>query len=277
MPVPSQSAEMTAEEVRRVQLDCLIAFTDFCDANNLKYYLAFGTLLGAVRHHGFIPWDDDIDVMMSREDLQKLPSTIPAIDGSVDLQVGMPGREEWAYPFVKICDPRSRSVSTAGQAEEFGVGIDVFPIDNGFPGASARRAHLAALAVIRRMYFLRCGSARRPGRSMVRSVLYPLLMVLIRPLSQRFVASLWWRVAGIPRAVANTTEVGIVVGHSSWYVPRTMFGPGQELTFEGLEVRAPTDWDGILRRLYGDYLTPPPVEKRTSTHAVRCLWSTPTV
>ena len=74
----SCGAEMTTEESRRIQLDMLRALAAFCDENGLRYFLSGGTLLGAIRHQGFIPWDDDIDLMMPRKDFEKLKTVFEA-------------------------------------------------------------------------------------------------------------------------------------------------------------------------------------------------------
>jgi lipopolysaccharide cholinephosphotransferase len=262
---------MSAGEVRDVQLAALDAFVKYCDDHEIRYFLAFGTLLGAVRHRGFIPWDDDIDVMMYRADLERLPEHIPSVDGVLLLDVKVPGRGGWAFPSAKICDIRTNVVPLRGAAQPHGVGIDIFPIDAMFASASASRLHLAAIALLRRMYFVRCGSVTRAGRAAWKAMLYPMLMVLLRPLPLRAIAEAWWRTAGVgPR---HSKAVGVLVAAFGWDVESRVLGSGTPIMFEGRSLTAPCDWDSALRRSYGDYMTPPPIQARTSTHSVRCWWT----
>jgi lipopolysaccharide cholinephosphotransferase len=69
------TTELSLEEIKRVALDILQDVADFCERNSLRYFLAYGTLLGAVRHRGFIPWDDDIDICMPRSDYERFLQT----------------------------------------------------------------------------------------------------------------------------------------------------------------------------------------------------------
>lgn len=117
---------MTLDEVQNEELELLCQFHNFCSMNGLRYSLAYGTLLGAIRHKGFIPWDDDIDVLMPREDYERFLAS-PLVSKSAFTIVPGTG-EPWL--FAKVCSSRtSWNESYTRHSDRLGVFIDVFPWD----------------------------------------------------------------------------------------------------------------------------------------------------
>ena len=96
--------EINVEELKQIQLNILKFVDKFCKENNLKYYLAYGTLLGAVRHKGYIPWDDDIDIIMFREDYEKFVTTFKDVNYKV---FATEVNSKYPYPFAKVGDTRT--------------------------------------------------------------------------------------------------------------------------------------------------------------------------
>ncbi len=122
--------EIGLEELKELQLDILQKVHQFCCANNIRYSLAAGTLLGAIRHKGYIPWDDDIDILMPRPDYEKF---LGIFNGSYpELEVLAP-ELDWNYyaPYANICNKRTilKEGALNHRNKELGVKIDVFPID----------------------------------------------------------------------------------------------------------------------------------------------------
>ena len=127
--VPHGLSELSIEEVREVQLGVLAEFDRVCRSHGLIYYVAYGTLLGAVRHGGYIPWDDDIDVMMPRSDYDQLPDTFQSA-ASPHLSLCSPGtRADWPFPYAKIGDDRTELWEPLEDPLPLAVNLDVFPID----------------------------------------------------------------------------------------------------------------------------------------------------
>ena len=120
---------MTLDEQKRVMLNILVEFAKFCDEHDLMYYLDAGTLIGAVRHKGFIPWDDDIDVNMPQKDYDKFIELTRNSKGYLSEHIQVEYPENTIYSFLKISDDRTILVEFPAQNPmEVGVYIDVFQL-----------------------------------------------------------------------------------------------------------------------------------------------------
>ena len=119
---------MNLKDVQNVSLDILDNFHSFCTSNNIKYSLAYGTLLGAIRHQGFIPWDDDVDVVMLREDFDRFCELYP---DSKDYKLFSYKRKNMYAACARLCETNKTLVITGYPlfTEDVGVWIDIFPID----------------------------------------------------------------------------------------------------------------------------------------------------
>lgn len=115
------------KDVQRHLLPVFRAFVDFCNRNQLTYYAAYGTVIGAVRHKGFIPWDDDIDVWMPRRDYERFLSLRDKLISTHYEIIDIEDKGYYLY-FAKFCDRRSTIIEREGQSI-MGLYIDVFPLD----------------------------------------------------------------------------------------------------------------------------------------------------
>lgn len=113
-------------------LEMMKAFHTICENNNFTYYILYGTLLGAVRHKGFIPWDDDIDVGMPREDYDKLMNLpIENFPSNLMLMTKWYGQEKGSFLYAKLVDIKTTLIESVEERQIGGVFIDIFPIDGG--------------------------------------------------------------------------------------------------------------------------------------------------
>ena len=122
--------EITLEERKALQLDILVKIDAICRDKGFRYYLSSGTLLGAVRHQGYIPWDDDIDLTMPRPDYEAFYSYFTANNNDADLQLISYRDKTSIYPFCKMVNPKTTVVEHYVDPQyQTGVWVDIFPLD----------------------------------------------------------------------------------------------------------------------------------------------------
>lgn len=263
-PTPKQLQEM-----KSCELNILKAFLEVCDRLSLHYYLLGGTLLGAVRHQGFIPWDDDIDVGMPREDYE-----IFLRDGQKYLPEyyflqSLHSEPDYHLNFAKIRDSRTTFVEYSVRRRKInhGIFIDIFPLDI-YPAEEKARA-----AMDRHQqqfkYRLRA-EVEIPEMSRHGAVAEMGLKVLSGLTKLRYPN---YRKALERREILQSTASGGDCWANycgAWgkkeIVPACWYGQGRELTFEGLTVTGPEHYEKWLTQVYGDYMQLPPEEKRVGHH-----------
>ena len=120
--------KISLEEIKRIELDMLNYINNLCKQHNIKYFLAYGTLLGAVKYQGFIPWDDAIDIYMLRDDYDKFIEIINNTSSNYRCLTCF-NTKDYYYIFGKVVDTRTKLLENSKEIKEMGVYIDVFPLD----------------------------------------------------------------------------------------------------------------------------------------------------
>lgn len=263
--------EMTFEETRMVQMEMIAAFHDFCIKNNLRYFLDHGTLLGAVRQGGFIPWDDDIDVGMPREDYNKFIELAgPGYGNSILL---LP--ENSIYSYLKILDKRTRLIEFPGKFKnEIGVYLDVFPKD-GVPDLSYKGYWLCkTVHFLTMLYWFNKMSIYKWRNS-------PNLFKRLAAFIGRLIMNdniKYWPLKQTNKLVEKykfdeSPYVATILSNGTKNcVKRECFESFQGEKFEELILNIPIGYHEYLTALYGDYMTPPPVEKQSKKHDYVAYW-----
>lgn len=264
--------ELTVRETQERIYRILEQFVTFCDKHQLEYRLCGGTMLGAIRHQGFIPWDDDIDVSMPRPDYKRfleLSRTEPLGDGLV-LYAYENGNLN--YPFAKLLDTKTQIENPF--VEDDGVNnlwIDIFPVD-GLPSDDD-----SLIQHYRKMTFYRyllttslskIGTGTSLTKKITKSIIGPLLRIIkpswycdkISQLAQKY-------------DYQSSQQVGVV----SWglygiaeSMPKKDYQNLVYKTFEQGQFKAPEGWNSYLTNLYNDYMQLPPEDKR-KTHLAK-VW-----
>jgi len=260
---------MTREEVRGVQLESLVQFAEWCQAHDLRFHLAFGTLLGAVRHGGFIPWDDDVDLAMPRRDYERFCRLFPANPPGRLVLGSLANRHGWPLPFAKVWDDRT-VVEEHSQLElNAGVGLDVFPIDSVHSHGVRRTGRLVLTRATRALQAL-CSALPRSGRVRMKALLLALAGPLVRLVGAHHLASARNRVAS--QYLGQADHSSILVGPYLWSAPTPNVVETGHLRFEGLDLPAPADPSAVLGAIYGDYMTPPAASKQVTHHLITAVW-----
>lgn len=254
-------------EVKHIEVEILDAFVSFCNQNNLRYYLAYGTLLGAVRHKGFIPWDDDIDVTMPRPDYEKFISMWPTDGKYVVLECSQ--NDEYVYPFAKVCDAETFVQEHDVEGDyDMGVYIDVFPVD-AIPGTleSSKRfiTSLQNQEKCRMYSMMPCEYILKDGSktNFARKFLWRVIKA-IGP--HRFAKRMDRRSQKYDYSSQLYGGVLITRFPEREIYPLSVLEETTEVEFEGKRYIAPADYNLVLTLLYGDYMELPPEEERVLKH-----------
>ena len=259
-------------DLQKVQLEILKAFINVCNKYNLRYFLVSGSCLGAVRHHGFIPWDDDIDVGMPRSDYDKLLTLQKEFGEKYFIQTYKTDKK-YLYNFTKIrdCDTTYIEDNFATTQINHGVWLDVFPLD-GFSyeyedsekfEKEVKKTWMKT--ILGYPWNLRRKFSRRTffkdlGLNIVA------LLTFWTNVGQYRNKSVEKRLTRIPYDSAKTVGNHYGIYHKKEAMPIEWFGDGVEAEFEGVKVKIPTEYDKYLSKLYTDYMTPPPEDKRIGHH-----------
>lgn len=247
------------DELRQKQMEILDYVTAFCDANDICYILEGGTMLGAVRHKGYIPWDDDIDIGMLREDYDRFVAIFPQKCDKPGYVLGTPELDKkWHIPFGKVMDMNTLFVQ---DGHDLGINIDIFPYDD----APTDPKSVAKMYKQRdRLKFLSAAqmTRKRPsGNILRRLVVYCLRFVLHCFPDYYFIHRLYKKVQQYNGK--SLDRVGDFLGESE--APpceKRIVHERMEVPFEDRMYKIPTDYDTWLTAWFGDYMTLPPENER---------------
>lgn len=258
--------ELTLQELKEIELNILKEFAAFCKDNNIRYYLAFGTLLGAIRYKKFIPWDDDVDVLVPRDDYDRLLKLFHDTDRYQ--LFAFEKNTDFPFPFAKLCDMTTRKEETVYQNKiTLGVDIDIFPLDHfddDFEQAKAETKYIS-----KNMIWLgRTKLKKQITNHPIKSLVWWIIMLFVNIMgSQYFIKKI------IKKSNQMSQKESRYVGAKVWciwgehsIIPADAFKETIEIEFEGEVFSAPSGWDMYLTCLYGDYMPEPPIEKQKTHH-----------
>ncbi len=264
---------MTPHELEKLHghlMDAFVEFDRVCRAQGIPYYLVTGTLLGAVRHHSIIPWDDDLDVGLMRSDYERFLKIAPsALQERFFLQTNITDPDYYlGYAKIRVGGTRFVEATAVDCDIHHGVYIDIFPLDNAPDSLPLRRAH-ALLCKLLKIAVLSRSKYRVVKKDKGTHLVYGFFRVVTRPFRLRTVMGWLQRAMRLchndqSRCVVN---IGSAYGYHKECVQRRYFDHAVELSFGGRFALAPAMWHEYLTDVYGDYMTPPPEDKRYNRHS----------
>lgn len=273
-------------ELKKIEFEILKDVAQFCEAHQLRYYLGGGTLLGAIRHQGFIPWDDDIDLMMPRPDYIRFHQLYNERDSYFRVH-SLFTDKQWYSTFAEVEDTRTVKVYKGfDRPGAFGVTIDIFPIDGSPEEEFSRKIFwtinnvLARIATLSFQTFtvsrhfadqdVKNSQLKTIGRTVAKFIAIPIARCF-RPFHLNGIVT--------KRAMRYDVDHSEYIGVSTFphygyreCIRGNPFLKMKKRKFETCFFNTPEYYEEYLRNLYGDYRKLPPKEKQVSHHDFHAYW-----
>lgn len=261
----NEKRQIELKDMRTIQLDIMDKIDYICRENGLRYSLGGGTLLGAVRHKGYIPWDDDIDIMLPRPDYERFLTLFDGRYPNLVLQ-HYKNDDTYYFLFAKVYDNRTCLIeeNTVG-----GVYVDVFPVD-GLPSEEGLSGYIKELYetkenLIRSTKFYKFKSGKLMYlKYLLKQIVYPSRRKVIELLDKQFIS--------FPFETSDFAGAITGIYFEKEHMPASTFKEYTELTFEEHKYMAIADYDSYLTKHYGDYMKLPPIEQQVSNHSYKVYW-----
>ncbi|GHV72135.1 LPS cholinephosphotransferase [Spirochaetia bacterium] len=253
--------ELTSAELKALLLEILIFIDKFCQENNIQYSLDGGTLIGAVRHKGFIPWDDDIDIMMLRHDYEKFIKLFNNQSGIYKIQCYETDKST-EFLFAKVYDTRT-ILYEYGVDNGFGIAVDIFPVD-GFNIKKNIYNYSKKIKIIRGLLLIKKYGQKRDKFN---HFVYRLIKFFIKPVSIKTVGALSRNLIKKYKCT-DSFYVCQLCGYEpeKQIYPVSLFKKHRNIEFEGYYFKAIQNYDIYLSSLYDDYMKLPPMEEQAAKH-----------
>lgn len=270
------------DEMKSIALEILKDVAAFCDANSIRYYLAYGTMLGAVRHSGFIPWDDDIDIMMPRKDYEKFIEHYNNINKYYRV-CSIDNDYEYPYTMAKVFDLRTEMIDLTHrkQYKYAGVFIDIFPVD-GLPDDKNLQTsmfnyqqflniliHGSCMDYTVSQHYADSKERYAKLKGILRTLMKFVAVTLMHPLpTSRLIKKINENAKKISFDQANMVSVLIDCesGNKREVWPREIFDNVCDYPFEQYCFKGIKDYDFYLTQCFNNYMEMPPKDRRVPHH-----------
>lgn len=267
--------ELTVKEIQDISFEILKIVAGVCEQLHLRYFLFYGTLIGAVRHRDYIPWDDDLDIMMPRPDYDKLLLNFAEYTSEYEYLrlFNHDTNRDYPYMITRVSDDRYHIVMDNETEYGMGVFIDIYPFDGlgntkeealKF-GLKGDRLSSLCYQATRKHYAI-----ENTTSALKKIVKFP-VFILSKCIGKNYFQNKLSDLAGVTN-YEHSNFVGCVVwlsGGAKDIFPRQWFDEYVLLTFGSEKFRAPKEYDALLKHIYGDYMQLPPEKDRIGHHSYK--------
>lgn len=255
--------KVDSNELKQLQLEILDCVADYCQKNNIVYWLDCGTLLGAIRHNGYIPWDDDIDLGMLRPDFDRFINGFNGFNARYQVRC-IENDPDFYFGFAKVLDTQTILYEPDENGQKYSINIDVVVYDNA-PDDSGELKK----AFMRRDFYRTCNILRnynnKPSGNVFRQLFVRFLRLAVKIMPKGYYCR---------KLVENakqyngeqTTRVGNFLGFYNMTCSKKALESFDTHIFEGKNYVIPVGYDEWLRSFYNNYMKLPPEEQRVSHH-----------
>ena len=272
----SEGQTLSMDELKKLQAKCLeitLVFKDFCDRHGLLFYLCGGGCIGAVRHGGFIPWDDDIDVFMPREDYEKMCRLWVKEMDPDKYRLSRTDEDHFERSqLTAITDEETTFIKERQMDLEVahGVRLEVLPLD-GCPSGRLKRKFQLFWGLLYQIYI---NQEPPTSKGKLLEIVGKILLALRPSWKRRYRTAMWLekKMSQYPIEECDyITELCVRYNYMVNEYPKEIFASAVEMDFEGVKLPVPVGYDTYLKMAFGDYMTLPPEEKQVPSHDGICV------
>lgn len=262
--------KFTTDDIKNISLEILTFVHNFCEDNNIKYSLFYGTLLGAVRHRGFIPWDDDIDIAMPREDYEKFIRIFKSPNNKYSV-VSCWNDSSYYLPFAKIVKNGTMKHENCCEKYRHDIpfGIDLFPVDyvKSFREYRMKKMLIKPL-MIKRNWSINDGSMYK---GFLKRKIYKLMNTIYGGKGNKYTKKIDLFYSKTKQKNFSITNDIFVVKPNHFY-NKSIFENLCLTKFENYRFKIVSDYDSVLKACYGNYMELPPKEKQETHHGFEAYY-----
>ncbi len=265
-------SKIDLEGVKHIQVEILSAIDEFCQKQKIKYSLACGSLLGAIRHNGYIPWDDDIDIYLEREDYNRLVNEFPSTYKKRYQIISLENHHKWNRPYAKAYDNRTVFKEKTTSPINIGINIDIYPVDK-VPNDISQWERYNK----KRRFFQNLFSAKfiaySHNRALYKNFILAITKFIVCPISTRTFATF----LSLYSQKYNHIESDFLFENVQGMLQKRPFKRADfhntvSHLFENKEFKIMKGYDDYLKNAYGNYMQLPPPEKQITHHNFEAFW-----
>ncbi len=258
------------KDIEQIEIDILKKIDKICKENNLSYSITAGTAIGAIRHKGFIPWDDDIDIIMLRKDYNKLKEILTANEYADIKYISCETQDDYYNLFAKVVDLRTEAKEIGIRPiKDYGIFIDIFPIDNLPNDEKERKRYINKLNLLRKIHLIKLYE-KQISKSKKNLIIKNIIAFLLKPINLRKLVIKFNKLMQKYKDDENSNYVGslcteLTLKKKKMY-EKNFFDEKIDINFENTKFKLAANYDKYLKDVYGDYMQLPLKEQRVSGH-----------